>query len=445
MIKLLMNREGEVIMNEKNKKESVKTPLWLKLLSIVLVVILLSFIIVEIVHFINVNNDEPNNEIQNANKLDEEEDEENDKESNNNFYIETYKNKDYYISNGEYKGEYDFQVFELNREDEADKEKIDSLKEFRGNRVMSYTEYQDFCDEWDLEQKYNYNDQKYLVYADSAPSIVVTFSGIEYNDKIATIYIWDRSGGTTGDIEACVFIIPTTEDVTDIKVQDLYSKQEFIDLTGANPLEGINYSDSDNKKIAEACYFETENEELNNIMNNMFDAMVQQHTIKIETENAAWYDCPTTTYLDLVSSSQMFICDGEILKYEAYTEEWGNTYSLNSDGTWTRWLGTRRDSALYELLARSEHGMIENPSVFNISIDEDADYYIITGEYLSNLNNQGTETYYINKTTNLLEKTVIQTKYYNPTSIFSYTKDIIEIPSDVYENAREEEVVGLPM
>lgn len=425
-------------MNENVKKRKW---LWIKLLFIIFVVVILSIIIVELTHFSRktneVNNDEPNKEIQSSSILGEVKNDK-EKESNNNYYIETYKDKDYYISNGAYTGEYDYQAFGLNREDELDQEKIAALNDFRGNRVMSYSEYQNFCNEWELAQKYDNKDQKYLVYASSAADIIATFSGIEYNNGIATFYIWDRSGGTTADLAAYVFIIPTTQDITEVKVQYLYSKQEYINLTGNNPLDGVNYSNSDNKKIAEACYFETENEELNNIMNNMFDAMVQQHTIKIETENAAWYDCPTTTYLDLVSSVLMFNCDGEILKYEVYTEEWGNAYLVDDEGTYTRTQSCSRDNALIKLLSRSEHDMIGGKNSYNISIQEDENYYIITGELLPNLNDQGTETYYINKNTNLLEKTVIQKKYYNPTSIFSYTDDIIEIPSNVYENAREE-------
>lgn len=399
------------------KKEEKGITLLSLIIVILVLIIIVALTITAIFKLKNTNNTTVKSNPQKSNEV---------LNSNNNFYKETYKDTDYYISNGEYKGEYDLQILYFNEH---------RLEDFEANEVMSYSQYRNYCNKWKLEQKYNMTDSKYIVFAHEeggAASVKAIFSGIEINNKTATLYIWDEGSGLVADTSAYVIIIPTKLDIKNVEVQALYSKEQYNKMVGNNPLEGYSYNAENNKKMASQCYINTSDSKLNDIINKMLDSMVAKHTIQVDTDKEIWLNQPSTIKLDLIESIEEYSSGGKISSYTTYTNENNTTYFTDGSNMSS---GRTRDSALYELFLRGQLTFLEAPETYDYKINEEDIYYVIEAKKQIE-DKQIEETYFINKETNLLEKTIVKFFKYNPTSIYTYTDEVIQIPKNLYKNSR---------
>lgn len=399
-------------------------------LPLLIVGILVTVLLIGLVIFFSIKLIEKQNEI---NKLETYANE------NNNFIVKTYNDKEYYITNGNYKGEYDLQI-------------IDSLKDntnnFSNSTIMSYSEYVEFCKNWNLSQKYKSSDQNYLVFSYSKRGPVsakVVFSGIDIKNNYATLYIWDNFYGTVASTIGYVIVVPTNENITNINTKTLITKEDYNKMVGNNPLEGYTYTVDDYKKIAEPCYINTSNNDLNNIINNMIDAMTKQHTIQINTDKKTWYQEPEVTYIDLINSIVKEEHDNEFFTYTTYTDENKTTYMIENNTVSTDNFHETREHILYDMFHDENLKLIVNANKdsFNVNrakVSDGGENYVVVYDY----NNQGEEvykeTYYINKTTYLLEKTTLENNYffYTNSHIYSYSDESIELPKVIYSNIKSE-------
>ena len=147
--------------------------------------------------------------------------------------IKTYKNEDYYIITSDYMGEYDLQEKKLSNYYNM----RDKVNEFEKKEIMSYEEYEVFCNEWDIEKKYSDDSKKYVVFsvvAHGSPIIDARLADVKYNRNIVEIYLWDKFSGVTADISAYCLIIPIKENINNINIIGLYTEEEFNNIKKYN-------------------------------------------------------------------------------------------------------------------------------------------------------------------------------------------------------------------
>ena len=96
-----------------------------------------------------------------------------------NIRIEKYENKDYYIIEDDYKGEYDLQIFSLNKY-------IDDFSfnqnDFEKKKVMNYNEYESYCSKWGINKVYS--DKRY----GNKHDLMVEAKGILGLSEISIVY-----------------------------------------------------------------------------------------------------------------------------------------------------------------------------------------------------------------------------------------------------------------
>ena len=352
---------------------------------------------------------------------------------NNNFSVKEYKGKEYYVKNGEYKGDYDLQI-------------LDSLKDdsnsFEQNKMMSYSEYVEFCRKWNLTQKYKSSEQNYLVYSQSKRGPVsakVVLSGVDINNKLATLYIWDNFYGVVANTMGYVVIVPTNEEVAKTKIESLITKEEYNKMLGKNPLEGYTYTINDYKEIAKTCYIDTSDNNLNTIMNNMIDAIAKRHTMQVNTDEKTMLQEPSVTYVDLINSVIKKEFNDKTIIYTTYTDESKTMYTTENGKVTEDSFHATRENILSDIFKDENLRLITNTekrnfNVNRVKISEQDNNYVVVYEYNNHGDENCKETYYINKTNYLLEKVFTENNYYfhSTTYTYTYTDENVELPKNMY-------------
>lgn len=144
--------------------------------------------------------------------------------------IKTYKNKDYYIIEGDYSGEYDLQFTMLSQYFNS---QSNESEKFEKKEVMNYSEYKSYCNEWGLKKKYSDTSKNYIVFsyvAYGSPNLEARLAAVDYNDNNVDLYIWDDASGFTADISAYCIVIPTEKEINNINVVCVYTNTEFNNI-----------------------------------------------------------------------------------------------------------------------------------------------------------------------------------------------------------------------
>ena len=348
--------------------------------------------------------------------------------SKSNYYIDTYQEQDYYIINKDYSGEYEIQYKNLYQ--------VSSAEDFNINRCVSYNEYVDFCKRWNLNQKYKNKEMKYIMFSyidRGSPNLEARLSDVEFNGKSVKLYIWDDSSGVTADVMAYIIIIPTHESVEKVETQVLYTKAEFNSMSNKYKVTGYTYTPEDNKKIAEKSHISSNNSKLNNIINNMFDSIVKEHTIKLEQ---VYNDDYGIEYIDLYNSALKCVDkDNYVWFYMTFTDMETIKYmDINKSNSYEKTTANNsREDMLTEI---SELEPLFNTNSFSYKIDEDSNNYIIAAE-----KEEEKVTYYINKANYLLNKIRLINNYSFGISeenvTVSYTQDEVIIPKKIVNSSKE--------
>ena len=159
----------------------------------------------------------------------------------NNFTVETHDGETYYVMHGSYSGEYDVQYVNLNEEFSDESESLDTefVDSFETMAVMDYSEYADFCNQWHLGKKYANRNLDYLVVAQVARNAVTVsadLTGIEYNEGMANLYIWDDAEGVTADMASYMLVVPVERgSVQNVNAMEAISSDEWSEIQNPDP------------------------------------------------------------------------------------------------------------------------------------------------------------------------------------------------------------------
>ena len=341
------------------------------------------------------------------------------------YYIDTYGEKNYYIFNHDYTNEYDIQYRDLYMNANAN--------EFEIKKCIPYNEYKSFCKKWNLEQKYKDSNMKYIMFSyihHGAPHLEARLADVEYNNDGVKLYIWDDTYGLTASVQAYIIIIPTKQQINNIEIQALYTKAEFNKMSNKYKVTGYKYTTDDNKKIAQNSYISTKDTKVNEIVNNMLDAIVKKHTIKLEHAYKSDY---SIAYIDLINSaSKTTDKDNNPWLYETYTDMETITYMKtvykNDDGTdYFNKLSTSNDTREYMFKSIMEFDALLNYKESSYKLKEENDNYVIEAKYKDER-----AIYYINKEDYLLNK--IDYPEEEESVIVTYTEDEVTIPSSITDS-----------
>jgi len=144
--------------------------------------------------------------------------------------IKNYKNKDYYIIEKDYAGDYDLQFLSLSKYFDS---KSDITKTFEVKEVMNYADYKSYCDKWGIKTKYSDSTKNYIVFsymAYGSPILDARLAAVEYNNKNADVYIWDHVSGVTADISTYILVIPTDKNINTINIVPVYTNDEYKNI-----------------------------------------------------------------------------------------------------------------------------------------------------------------------------------------------------------------------
>ena len=155
--------------------------------------------------------------------------------------VKTYNNKDYYIIEKDYTGNYDLQFLHLS---EYYNSESDIKNTFEVKEVMSYGDYKSYCNKWGIKTKYSDTTKNYIVFsylAYGSPNLSARLAAVEYKNNNVDLYIWDDASGVTGDISAYILVVPTNENINTINIVPLFSNAEYDNIqkydTPYNPYE----------------------------------------------------------------------------------------------------------------------------------------------------------------------------------------------------------------
>ena len=148
---------------------------------------------------------------------------------NENYEVKTYKGEKYYIITDDYENEYQLEYLDLSDYYNQENGK-NVLKEFIKQEVMTYDEYKQYCETWNIEQKYQDEQKNYIVMSYDGygyRTIKARLADVKYDHGIATLYVWDAVEEELPRIAAYVLIIPTSPGITKVETKTLITSEEY--------------------------------------------------------------------------------------------------------------------------------------------------------------------------------------------------------------------------
>ncbi len=142
--------------------------------------------------------------------------------SSKNYRIEEFEGNDYYIITGDYTGEYNLQFIKRNGAD------ID-VGEYQTHKIMSLSEYSDFCKTWGLEQKYFDSSRSYAVLAYAMYggfNIDVRLADVEVDGASVKFYVLDTVDDQSTN-QAYLITVPVDSSATSLSVVGLLDDKAF--------------------------------------------------------------------------------------------------------------------------------------------------------------------------------------------------------------------------
>lgn len=178
-----------------------------------------------------------------------------------NVSVQTKNGQEYYIIDGIYNGEYDLQYLDFMQHyaewyaknapsfsdwynnsvpvDQWDSISIpqdanidaSDIVPFDTEKIATYEEYVNFCDKWDISQKYNNQSQKYIIYSKISfrpyGHFLPKLAGIKYIKDKVELYILDYPGRSATGLSGYVYIIPLDENINTVSRKRMITKEEF--------------------------------------------------------------------------------------------------------------------------------------------------------------------------------------------------------------------------
>lgn len=154
-----------------------------------------------------------------------------------NVSIKYNKGKKYLIYDGDYNGEYEilqprFHIEHSGTEDYEEKMNK-MIQEYNTEHLLSYDEYSEFCNKWDIHKKYSDKNKKYMVIAEamsSGANVDVKIANVVEKDGKITVYMLRKFSGDFAGPTAYLVVIPVDKNVVGSDVIDLYSKEDYKNI-----------------------------------------------------------------------------------------------------------------------------------------------------------------------------------------------------------------------
>lgn len=143
------------------------------------------------------------------------------------------KGNKYYIIKGDYQGEYDYQTLSFDNQDVKYEELKNNANLFNTTQLLSYYEYNDFCEKWNLTKKYNDINKKYMVIAYTSferPITKVRLANVIKKEGTVTIYMWEKRDSITADMTAYFIAIPVDEKTYQKEIKIAYTAEEYENI-----------------------------------------------------------------------------------------------------------------------------------------------------------------------------------------------------------------------
>ena len=394
-----------------------------------------------------------------------------------NYCTYTHEGKEYLVYNNSYKNEYDLQFFNLqipySRTDLDNIQDVIEKSEKNKFIVADYKNYQDFCKNNKIKQKYTDESLNYLIYYfntkviddldtenDNTPYTVNADLGdLSITNKKATLYIWDiietyHGISTIVDTDnssiktvAYSIIIPTNENVTNYEVKPLTYRTDYNEMLNQNPMKGYHFTYDDNKKLVSKTYVNTKNKELNTIINNMLDAISSQHTVKIKSSSyseSEEKEATKTTTFDFINSIKKISENNDSRSaYLAFTPKmtvWYNQPSKSQpDYTEITHSAVNDRSEIFkDFLSTINMDEVAKLNNYRISISETNESFIIKANLIKNLDSDlNNITYYINNKNFLIEQIIKNYEKSGTTYSFNYSQKNVNMPDGIYTNTSQ--------
>ncbi len=389
----------------------------------------------------------------------------------------THENKEYLVYNGPYKKEYDLQFFNLNipyqRGDFGSAYDIIQKSITDKFIIANYAEYQDFCKNNNLKQKYTDNNKKYLIYyyntkitddlstkEDDYPyNINADLGALTIKDQKATLFIWDIAETYTGanrqiyadesvaKTVAYSIIVPTDEEVDSHEIKPLMYRTDYNEMLNRNPMSGYSFTYDDNKQLASKLYINSKNKELNTIINNSIDALSSQHTVEIANpyylEDEKQEITETRTF-DFISSIQKEQSHHQKIHYVAYTPKLTVHYDRQKYGkkditTITHSKANDRSEIFKDFLDSAGISYVTSLNDHRISIDKTSESFIIKANPTKKDEESDLKhiSLYIDNRNFLIQKAVYSYSDEEVIYSFNYSQEVITMPDGIYEETMQ--------
>ncbi len=154
-----------------------------------------------------------------------------------NIDIKYNKGKKYYIIKADYNGEYDYQEINLLEENKNYENVNDLIKIYNTTEVLSYNQYSEFCQKWNLKRKYSDQNKNYMVvsYASNRrPIVEARLANVIETDGLVELYLWENVDGVTADISAYFLAIPVSTKTHQSEINMAYTIDEYNDIINHN-------------------------------------------------------------------------------------------------------------------------------------------------------------------------------------------------------------------
>ena len=149
-----------------------------------------------------------------------------------NVELKSYKNKDYYIITGNYKGEYDYQTIDFNEHFENENAKT-IIEDYNTTKILNYEEYYKYCKKWGLTEKYNDSEKQYMVISYAAygrSTVEARLANIATKDNKIKVYLWESVSGVIPDISAYFLVIPVDKSIKESEIIMTHTEEEYKNI-----------------------------------------------------------------------------------------------------------------------------------------------------------------------------------------------------------------------
>lgn len=150
-----------------------------------------------------------------------------------NIEIKYNDGQKYYVINGDYEGEYDYQDVDLSELFGNYEKANDKIDLFNTSDILSYKQYNEFCEKWNLNKKYkdenkNYMIVSYAVYGKG--TVEARLANVIENEGKVTLYMWENTDHLTANVTGFFIAIPVSLSTNQNEINIAYTKEEYKNI-----------------------------------------------------------------------------------------------------------------------------------------------------------------------------------------------------------------------